>query len=1623
MLDLLARLTELHVTEPTDDTNLWKHTSIFTEDQFALIMTKCLRSAGLPVGGNKTANAAQIAQSSSVRTGADATASAKTLRMKRPSDRLHSFAVVLVYSMANDSDPAICLGGSKALAQLAKFVQATESYFHPSNWGLWQAQLTNFVQHLTWAFARRHRAEAKPDCRTPTTRRLTPLIKQEFVRLLRTVSLLSIFAKDPLTSLSAQSSIKRMAFLQPEMVLPAVLQRSYSSLESLETTQRTTAVIATLSATSQALLSPGVYAPGAKHLAPLLHLCLPGIDMNDPIKTVNTCMLVLSMCTSIIISDASMPADDSVDEQVVRVDDENTSTRAAEDYEARLSTAELDAWSTEFVRRVLVLFAALPEEGKSGKIGEKNEEMVLNMLIATCDAFCSALGEDAYVRCLDIVLDYARTTVAANGVKAIGSLVGCFARANPALVLDRLVPFCCQRIESELYHGASSVRTTSTSIPLPQDTALHWHIGLLSNAVIFAGAALLPHEQALLSTMALLVEKCHTERGYMLTGKLIQRVLGSLINIYPAEQRCVPPEVWASAACREHPHRFFGQLYTASEVEVTWHTPTSAEIDMALTVLEQVVEPAQVALRQCWDQVQASRVWHNDVCRYLLILRYGVLGQFGMLEDARRLLGAAGGHHDMGDVEASRAVPPLRLYGGWALDAHDPRASQVQAFRDRVGDTLARAADVVPRLSVDHVDAMKQLVRALRTYLAPTSALQEEMQGLVKAVSFFRTIGRRWAKQQRFPRIMWIRRAALYHVTRQRLQMLHLARTPQDDALLSQLRSLCMSHYVAVRRLAQSSLDQLGTHFAGTRFQGLPQLLASLSPSATDEQVKGALHVLNSKAYIRAVARNPRFMRAVLVGLIDMQNRSRPSIQKLVRTVLHDMTSKLEDPSSMMVYGPSASLTAAVSDVQRTVMEGASSMPQWQDYIMEENEALLQELLRVLQSPDTHWAYKLVALGIARARMPRNRPVSAALMSVITQLAVSSNPEVRNHAQTALTRALYIVKLRSLASGDDVHWERAHQPLKHEVPLGDVAARTAAFCQPVTRDTQLHDKGVEGWLAWSSRDTYYEVSVAPCSMEPASQPAVDAVSTLVLSDDWWHALERHLTQEMDRDYLASDTTTLLKSLFQMVGAPLAERALSSVASMVAQRDRHQHRAAAELIGGMLRGMKHWPWETQTRVYHQLEPWLLRTMTECTLDSQAAWQMCVEYVLGQRDPRRTLFLVERLWTQAMQSLDEAGLGPGQQAHAQQLLASAVHAMQAKVLAWDVEALADMYVAHIAHDYQEVRYAIGDGLVELELAQTRPHMPSVAALLQHCAAAPSGSLLLPGARMRERVASLQAQLQKWRELRLPSAMGTSEYDRAATTVVHWVSQSLEDYRVGPMASYALAWVPELFAASQLRDHAELTSMASEALMQLASYPFSAAQANDLLRSLLQGVRVPSWHSRLDTLPLLQIVYFQNLFFLSEETQQEVLRVLVDLLRDPHVEVRDMAATTLAGVVQCSQRVHIVPLSREFEKMAATPLPKRGAPAFETALLQVHAGVLGACALVAAFPYEVPDWVPSLLLDTIAPHSDSPVPISTTVRHCAAQFRRTHQDTWEEDQRQFHDRVQEVHDFTLGRSDYFV
>lgn len=1632
MLDHLSRLSEYHMSESQSGARR-NSIGIFTEAEYARIMSKCLRSAGLPVGTNKAAGAALVAQSASVRTGADAIATGKTLRVKKPSDMLRSYAVINVYSMTDDGDKTL-VGHSRALDLLVKYVQATESYFHPSNWGIWQAHLVSFVQHLTWAFMRRLRAEEREECRTPAERRLTPLIRREFVRVLRSVCLLSMFSRDPMTTTASQVSLKRLACLQPELVIPQVLQRSFPSLEALETTQRTTAVLSTLSALVQPMTHRTLYPAGAKHIVPLLYLSLPGIDLNDPIKTISTSVFVLVSCMTIHIDDVSMESDETASDGTCAIDETEKSTVEVENYHARVSTSELEGWASAFMRQVLHLIDMLPEEGNGGRIGEKHEEMVLHTLLAACDMFCSALSPRLFDHVLNVLVEYVATTISGAAVKVIGSLIACFSRADPHKVLRRVAPICIARIKTEIEHGASSIRTTSTSVPRQQDTALHYYINALGGAVTVAREAALEYADELISCISLLQERCLSERGYLLAAQLLHRLLAALLAVYPAEQRLVNGDEYASEHFARNSHLYWGRTYRAEEVRISWHVPSDKELDMGLALLDKVVEAPLANLERLLD-TPGSATWHNDFCRNMCVLR------FAFIAIPATLRGAPPG---ASSADVSSGGAPLSDFGVVDLDtlpapmsvATGPRRQDfehaVAALADRFGRVLVRAAEVLEHSSEEHIDTLRMLVRAMRTYLLQRGFNADEYKKLMRSVSFFHNAGLLSPRQTAHPRIVWIKRALFYHVTRQRLCAQWRARTEIDDALVQHLAALSLSDYVAVRKSAQATLEPVCVHYDGTRSLILGKVLSALAPDSAEGPVKGALHILGTKGFLRATIHNASFARHIIPALLGVQHHTKPTIQKLVRGVLHDIIIRLPEPSVRHAYFKGAQLEASAA-AMRELVGGTDTLydtPARRAAASDaEHLALLAVALAAAHAPTTHWAFLLVIVRLLHAEMRRDRPVASSLALLFTKLSIADNPSLRRYAQQALTKALYLIKLRTHSTTTAaLYLEQGTQPLKKCVPRTTevtpeyAAAYTAQFKGPLETSTHLRDHGGGQWLMWGPDDQYTAVATEGNAWEEPSHAAIRAVERTA-DREWWNRLAGHFSHEVNREYLSLDAVQLTKSISQIIGEPVLEHVVPLVEELVAERDRHKHRAAAEIVTGLLRGAKHWQIDAANRLCEWADRLLVHVLVTCAPDSQPAWQMCIECVFRKRDPRRMQTLLGHLVDNARESLGSTQ-GALQQANAQFVLKCAVCSLQYKFIPWGALDFTSLYSTFLGHDYQEVRRAVVDTLIEIDFSMLRPALANVDAFLATGAAC--GSLLVDQSSIARRCSDITTKLHGLRAERVPVAAGTSAYDRMAMAVALWISMSLDDHRVGPMSELAISFLPDLFHMHELRDNSDLSSLARKVLVKVVSYEHSAKNANALIRRLLTIAHESSnsWRTRLDVFPFLQIAYFENLFLLSRDTIQAVLHLVLELLSDSQVEVREMAATTLSGIVRCSQRSLITSLRESFASATAnTPLPKRGTPGFDAALRTLHANILGACALIDAFPYDVPDWMPELILDTVAEHADDPAPISSTIRRCAADFRRTHQDTWAEEKWKFGSRLQEVNDFALGRCDYFV
>lgn len=93
------------------------------------------------------------------------------------------------------------------------------------------------------------------------------------------------------------------------------------------------------------------------------------------------------------------------------------------------------------------------------------------------------LSEPLFDMVLNMVFNYASTNIHTNAVRAIHQLVECVANANPVKTMAKFFSFCAANIKIELENGASSLRTTSASLPLPSDATLHWNLAILRGAV------------------------------------------------------------------------------------------------------------------------------------------------------------------------------------------------------------------------------------------------------------------------------------------------------------------------------------------------------------------------------------------------------------------------------------------------------------------------------------------------------------------------------------------------------------------------------------------------------------------------------------------------------------------------------------------------------------------------------------------------------------------------------------------------------------------------------------------------------------------------------------------------------------------------------------------------------------------------------------------------------------------------------------------------------------------------------------------------------------------------------------------------------------------------------------
>eukprot|EP00884_Botryococcus_braunii_P020190 jgi/Botrbrau1/6855/Bobra.152_2s0014.1 len=200
-------------------------------------------------------------------------------------------------------------------------------------------------------------------------------------------------------------------------------------------------------------------------------------------------------------------------------------------------------------------------------------------------------------------------------------------------------------------------------------------------------------------------------------------------------------------------------------------------------------------------------------------------------------------------------------------------------------------------------------------------------------------------------------------------------------------------------------------------------------------------------------------------------------------------------------------------------------------------------------------------------------------------------------------------------------------------------------------------------------------------------------------------------------------------------------------------------------------------------------------------------------------------------------------------------------------------------------------------------------------------------------------------------------------------------------------------------------ELQHLVFEAKLAVASFKYIAVPphlTSKALAAVQDATNFDAWAARGAALAFLQYFWFRHVFLFRPEESSLVEQLVMSSLADSKLEVQEMAAMTLSGLLKGVSDSKAAALRSQLLEQHSALFPARknrrdrtkSEPRAAEKIAEKHAVVLGLKACVLSAPYDVPCWLPDVLLALVRSSSE-PIPIRDTARKAIAEFRRTHEE----------------------------
>ncbi|XP_035894315.1 proteasome activator complex subunit 4A-like isoform X2 [Anopheles stephensi] len=1536
---------------------------------------------------------------------------------------------------------------SSAQQYLNTFMSTIESYLHPANSGKWVKMLGDLLTLLPRFFIDRlviERYRKGHHIRPiPNEHKLTEECITAFVECMKPVALQAMYSR--LNTQEVGKVFQCLADLRPALIIPSIIERVYTSLDSLTEPRKLTAALHGLIGVSRALVSGHKgYTEGRTHVIPLFLATLPGIDGNDQMKTGSTFHFLTSVAFLIPIIDCSQAGQYHTN----LTDDERLLCE---------QTADFSDFTLQYLDRLFLLIENsstnnVRMEQSDLDTARSKAESLLEPMVQTCThGIMGQASEPIVAAAAKKVMEFVQTRLFEPNVA--GQLVGClvrlFARIHGKEVLRVLLPHVLRLIEEYM-----AEHENVEALEKHNDEMLYYLV-LLLNLVRGDPQIVRHYVDDLLPTFDRLARfKCKRVSRYL--AQIIGNMMNNMSTLQTMDVRN-SPDCFTKPLSEVVPVKRWGEKM-APDSKIEWRIPDEG----ARLVCERIIHRYLPKLLEKLDRHSAG-----EVTLPREELHVGMM----MLQSLIRCHNFLPNWTDEEPIELFEScvdVKELQLsvtLGLEALEIHMPNGENV---RKAIIRTVMRLQDRMQAVSEDDTQTLKSMIALYEKVLHrkhPNGSYEMQLKTF-NSTKRFQTY--QLTRCKRDVRAVVVTRVIIQQDCRDEMKLPYFTATHLQ--VMKKLLELSVSYYSTVRIDAQAKLHDM-LYLFPYAYPLLTDRIVEclqLDSNTHHEQFKGILCLLFIKRRGRLITQNNwGYLARVWPALLRSKLSEKNSIVSLV------------DGLKKMIDGQSPTYLLEV-DIGEKVVERALALRTRADELDLEagkrarerenkrNMALFQQLVgEIVQTVETsklHLRYHYLAsvMLINLCHPYAEHPPSVTNLAVhhlihdsvierklAIQLMLGIFRQQKRSQKKVVMNPLEIVarlegkdpSAVAANPGSNVAPGYRDDNLWLQYDVAKVPKSQAEWDEPRYMYTS------EGCFGWTKGFKVY----APSAEQPKLNRTVDELNeherTIFEFFDQQENVDTlmrfwSLEEKKGRDEFSSTRMLLIKMVMKMFGDRLLDRFLSHMKRLIEDKATEgNHRCAVEVMTGIMRGAKHWTYEMTRDMYARMVPLIRLGMQNVTVDTDVYWGMCFATAAQSMDPSKQYWLHEVLMEDPLQDANSFSdcnrLYCLQGAFNQHVwrMASVAHR------------LLDYLKPHLDHPFQSLRERLGNTLINIFEADLRfegyesklvsPQrsemfayvMPKLAILLQKDPEPPK-----PKAEKRE-------------ELMEVEGAGTSspqqedsEYVKAVRlfkTVAHWVTYTIHRYSNGNENEY-FELLP-IACRLERSEHDQELSEICTLLLAFISQALTLPNCMDVALAKIDEVsKMSFWSARRAVIDVLQVQVFYNMTIILSrpEWKAKVQEIVLRLLEDSVVEVREKAAEVLCGLVHCSFLTATEELLELFKRKCRTKIIRSKRVRVDTscssevaknenaeanAVLARHTGVLGLCAFISAYPYEVPEFVPNVF-EHLGAHLNDPQPIPATIRKTMGDFKRTHHDNWEVHQLKFtEDQLAVLSDLTIAPSYY--